>query len=722
MSKKVFFINSTLANYTDEEFSWFQKYALNAGVIGDSAGTLGLDVSANSPAGMSVLVGVGSAIIELTKSGVTWKTILVSSAIDTIVIAPNTSGANRVDAIIARIDKDAEPDALKSNIGTIEVVLGSGATALTDGAIATAIGNDGFIRLADITVANGASSIVAGDIADTRSQVVYNSALLPNPKKIQFSIVASDPTTLVEGMVWFNSTSHTLNFYDGSTIKTLGVSASGFNPLYAQAQGTPDMTLQVSAGVVKFLSAVCKYAGGNSPTFTAPAIVNQKRIDLLCIDSAGTLSVVQGTATTGTPSAPTYPTNKFVICEVYLRNASTSIKSSDDGTNGYISKDVRYFCSAENPTQKILTAGETISGATLPVPILQVKTALDFNFVDKTQGTSESGTVGLNSTAYRASQSFYSGDNNRLTHFSVDIIDNGSSYTLYWEIYAVDANKKPTGSAIGSGNQSIDAVSSNRRMRLIDFSSSPVTVSKNTLYAIVWWTNALCTGYLSSTGNSGNYYGYYSTNSGSTWTDQGAQFLFRVWGYDNESLTAGRVCASKANKINRADFLGFAVSTSSDGSDIVVQADGIVGGFTGLTVGATYYVQDSGGIGTTVGTMKIIVGKAISATEIAIEKDKRIYLGYEYNYFYTSATGSVYQEFPVPSCVKRIEAVCSHNLTQALQGILLQLDEYRTSPTISDFGNSTQHELGISRFGNKITMYSTGNTNGNKAYIYKFRE
>jgi len=702
MAKKVFFINSTLANYTDEEFSWFQKYALNAGVIGDSAGTLGLAVSANSPAGMSVLVGAGSAIVELTKSGVTWKTILVSSAIDTIVIAPNSSGSNRVDAIIARIDKDAEPDALKSNIGTIEVVLGSGASALSDGAIATAIGNDGFIRLANVTVSNGASSIVAGNIADTKSQVVYNSALLPNPKKIQFSIVASDPTTLVEGMVWFNSTSHTLNFYDGSTVKTLGVSAVGYNPLSAQAQGTPDLTLQVSAGNVKFNAGICKYAGGNSPAFTAPVTVNQKRIDLLCINSAGTLSIVQGTATTGTPSAPTYPIDKFVICEVYMRYGATSIVSSDDSVNGYIYKDVRYFCSAENPNQKTMTAGESISGGSLPVPVMLPSSVLDSQVIYAPYGQRGSNIYTLTTAStYRMSQSFNSGDYNYLTYFCVNMYYWSGSGNISWELYLADGSLKKTGSVIASGTTARGSSTSENTLSLIT-PSSPISVSKNTNYVLVIYANVngVRVGFDGALNNTGNYYAYYSTDSGSTWTTNTYQLYFRVYGYDNESFTAGRIYASKTGKINRRDFIGFAVSTSTTGNDIVIQTDGVVSGFSGLTAGAFYYVQDSGGIGTTKGvSSEILVGKAISATQLLIMKDRNGVIASEPFVFVGSELTSAKAYLPpLPSIAKKAIIVNGNWGSQ-----MLDFETY-----ISGIYGTTQYALAGDAGANLSTYHNAG--------------
>lgn len=113
-----------------------------------------------------------------------------------------------------------------------------------------------------------------------------------------------------------------------------------FKPLRARQQTTPNMTVFVESDAGRaYLDGnnPLNFAGGNSPTFTAPGAPN-KRIDLLCIDKTGTLTIIQGTAA-GTPVAPTYPVDgRAVLAEVYLRATSTSVKNLDDGTNGYIFK------------------------------------------------------------------------------------------------------------------------------------------------------------------------------------------------------------------------------------------------------------------------------------------------------------------------------------------------------------------------------------------------
>ena len=96
-----------------------------------------------------------------------------------------------------------------------------------------------------------------------------------------------------------------------------------------------------------------------------------------------------------------------------------------------------------------------------------------------------------------------------------------------------------------------------------------------------------------------------------------------------ESTNAGKVALCDGNIQYALDFIGFAVTTATTSGDtIYVQRSGIVNGFTGLTPGDDYYVSDSEGVlSTTVGTYEIYVGRAISTTQISIEKKEWQYVG-----------------------------------------------------------------------------------------------
>ncbi len=116
--------------------------------------------------------------------------------------------------------------------------------------------------------------------------------------------------------------------------------AYGASFLLPHQQASPGLTLYIEAANYWIGGARIVFAGGNTPSFTAPS--TNPRIDLVVIDNAGTVTIVQGTEN-ASPAVPAYPKDKIVICEVYNRVGETSIKDADDSTNGYIQNDVRPF-------------------------------------------------------------------------------------------------------------------------------------------------------------------------------------------------------------------------------------------------------------------------------------------------------------------------------------------------------------------------------------------
>jgi len=91
-----------------------------------------------------------------------------------------------------------------------------------------------------------------------------------------------------------------------------------------------------------------------------------------------------------------------------------------------------------------------------------------------------------------------------------------------------------------------------------------------------------------------------------------------------QNKTDNEVYACDGNDLAALKFIAFATSNSTDGNPITVQFSGVVGGFSALDEGQKYYLQDTAGtIGTTPGTYEVLVGVAISTTELFIHKGKR---------------------------------------------------------------------------------------------------
>jgi hypothetical protein len=95
-----------------------------------------------------------------------------------------------------------------------------------------------------------------------------------------------------------------------------------------------------------------------------------------------------------------------------------------------------------------------------------------------------------------------------------------------------------------------------------------------------------------------------------------------------QDKTDNEVYACDANDATKYKFIGFATSNGTDANPIDVQFSGVVGGFSGLDEGQKYYVSDTvGTISNAPGTQEILVGVAISTTELFIQKGKRFASG-----------------------------------------------------------------------------------------------
>jgi len=90
-----------------------------------------------------------------------------------------------------------------------------------------------------------------------------------------------------------------------------------------------------------------------------------------------------------------------------------------------------------------------------------------------------------------------------------------------------------------------------------------------------------------------------------------------------QNKTDNEYYACDGNDTDKMKYQGFAITDGTDSNPITVQFSGVVSGFTGLSEGEKYYVQDDKTIGTTVGTYEVLVGIAISETELLIQKGSR---------------------------------------------------------------------------------------------------
>lgn len=123
-----------------------------------------------SGANMSVDIAAGRLFIKVSGNAYPVRnTDVVNTA-----IASNTSGNPRKDAVVFYIDLSEDPLDDASDVAKIAVVSGTPAASPVvpdDTAISTAIGGSNpFLRLANVDVANNATSITDSEIEDTRVQ------------------------------------------------------------------------------------------------------------------------------------------------------------------------------------------------------------------------------------------------------------------------------------------------------------------------------------------------------------------------------------------------------------------------------------------------------------------------------------------------------------------------------------------------------------------------
>lgn len=120
----------------------------------------------------------------------------------------------------------------------------------------------------------------------------------------------------------------------------VALTSVGGTDLLVEAQSTPGMTVKINPGSALVSGQpVAVLATTNSGTITGPSV--NPRIDIVQVDQYGVLSVKAGTEA-GSPAAPSVDSGKVKLAEIYLRVGATSIKNSDDASNGYIT-DRRVF-------------------------------------------------------------------------------------------------------------------------------------------------------------------------------------------------------------------------------------------------------------------------------------------------------------------------------------------------------------------------------------------
>jgi hypothetical protein len=146
------------------------------------------------------------------------------------------------------------------------------------------------------------------------------------------------------GWAWPGSSTNIVPFSLNKNVNGLTGPLTSFNitgiTVTSATWTAQTMQLYVEDGTYFVGTTRVLFTGGSTPTVTAPS--SHPRIDVLAADSSGTLAWTTGTEN-ASPVAPTYPTGKVVICELYNVVGETALYENENQqtSQGYIYNDVR---------------------------------------------------------------------------------------------------------------------------------------------------------------------------------------------------------------------------------------------------------------------------------------------------------------------------------------------------------------------------------------------
>lgn len=417
--------------------------------------------------------------------------------------------------------------------------------------------------------------------------------------------------------------------------------------ILVRAQSTPSMVVSVPAFRHIALDKVITFAGSSTSAITAPA--TNPRIDLVVINSAGSLAVRTGTEA-ASPVIPT-PTNEdIVLGSIYLPTTATGIfqtATAAGGTQAYIQQisPVIYRNNIPTTTQSeiesytgVYKLGESMTGATTPHPVVVIDDLNQPYHSGKFCVSGYQGSIfGSNFTGAADFQEQLAIRVIPRTTISVSkvfqfLAKSGSpSDGVQVEIQS-DSAGSPSNTPITNGTSSTVLASSltvgQLSYQTFTFSTPPTLTAGTTYWFVYKRTGALSPGdiyYLASTYPSGSGLAYASftskKNRGGTWSAMTITSLpyLEVETTGTRSLSLWKSDANASFPMNL--YYGFCTTTGSAGDSATYVKNGKLGGFSSLSIGTDYYVSNTSGT-ITITNEGTYVGTAVSATEISIPKSK----------------------------------------------------------------------------------------------------
>jgi hypothetical protein len=200
-------------------------------------------------------------------------------------------------------------------------------------------------------IGSAANNILIGVTAAASVQNLLNWLRRPdltNSNQIAASLGNQALLSYV-GWAWPGSSTTIVPFSLNKNVNGITGGLTSFNITTTVTSGTwtaQTMQLYVEDGTYYIGGVQVKFLGGSTPTVTAP--VSHPRIDVLTIDTSGTLAWTTGTESSS-PAVPTYPSGKVPICELYNVVSETALYDTENEQSGegYVQADVRPFTSLQ---------------------------------------------------------------------------------------------------------------------------------------------------------------------------------------------------------------------------------------------------------------------------------------------------------------------------------------------------------------------------------------
>ena len=122
------------------------------------------------------------------------------------------------------------------------------------------------------------------------------------------------------------------------------------------AQGTPDMTVDIAAGVVRIDNAYMTISLVDNQAVTAADGTND-RWDIIAVGKDGTVDYTAGTAAAN-PMPPDLPADHILLALIFVENNSSTVESADIKDNRIIYEDSGVQC----PIGSIISWAKSITG------------------------------------------------------------------------------------------------------------------------------------------------------------------------------------------------------------------------------------------------------------------------------------------------------------------------------------------------------------------------